>query len=121
MIKINDFIDKSRVVQWAQYKKAKRDAGEECYKCSGFIPYHYTATPGPAMCGSCKNLENNPGQVFSERLVRCPTCSHQQEIDTYDDYSVYEEGEHEVMCNNCEEEYTISTSITYTFKSPRLN
>jgi hypothetical protein len=118
-ININDFLDENGIVNWARYKQAKRNAGEECYKCGGYISHHLI-TGRQMLCSSCNSLNANTGEVYSESLTRCPSCSHQQEIDT-DYYTIFEEGLHCVSCNECGLDYDIETSVKYTYRSPKLN
>ena len=58
-------------------------------------------------------------KMYSKQEVRCPQCGNLQEIDGDDE--IYEEGQHTIYCDECDYEYEIGMSISYTYISPPPN
>ena len=54
--------------------------------------------------------------VYSKTHITCPRCAEMKAIDTEAEYS-YEEGEHTEFCDECDNEFTVSTMVTYTYIS----
>lgn len=48
---------------------------------------------------------------------KCPHCGHVAEISANDWYQLYEEGEHEVTCPSCDEDFTVSTRVSFSFST----
>lgn len=116
MVNFEDFQENNKI-DWVAYRKAKVAAGEECYQCGGFILF---AKGVPALCISCQELDTSDQEVSHSKLIRCPKCKHASFVDEYscDSRYIYDEGEHEVTCNNCNHQFSISTHVTYLFTSP---
>lgn len=45
----------------------------------------------------------------------CPYCDELIDIGEYDLFHLYEEGEHEIDCPNCEKEVRVYTRVKYSF------
>ena len=54
-------------------------------------------------------------EFFGNDNPKCPHCGADCEISQNDWYSLYEEGEHEVTCPDCDRDFIVSTSVSYTF------
>lgn len=61
-------------------------------------------------------MEQEKDAVISNWQTRCPKCGYVQSVD--DQYELYEEGEHGIMCHECEHEYTVNTGIIIQIESP---
>lgn len=61
------------------------------------------------------NSMGNPGGEF-----RCPHCGELHDLDPDEDYEMYEEGEHEYWCSECDKCFTVSTMPYWTWTSPAL-
>lgn len=58
------------------------------------------------------------GEVSHGDYIRCPACGSRIVVHDGDSYELLSDGEHEVMCNECEFEFEITTDVTYAFTSP---
>lgn len=47
----------------------------------------------------------------------CPHCRHTRDISEVGSWHLYEEGEHEITCERCELDYTVSTRASYSFST----
>lgn len=56
-------------------------------------------------------------EFFGLRNPRCPHCGTEHDISESGAYRLYEEGEHELDCESCEREFTVSTRVSYTFST----
>lgn len=71
------------------------------------------------ICDECARPQEPGVRYFHDRMFRCPGCGHKSII--HDDLSdLFTEGKHEVCCEHCDEEFVISTEITFTFWSPKM-
>lgn len=120
MISMKDFEDEKGHVDWKAYREAEEKAGEICFKCGTYI---HSLTSEYTQCGECKRLDKKE-EVYHTRFIRCPKCEH---LFTPDEErwpgvarDLYEDGEHEVCCQECEHQFEISTQVTYEFQSPKL-
>ena len=79
-------------------------------------------------CFSCKNKKYNnkisqqikDGEIDSvdcEDEIFCPYCGEINEVN--DNYEIYEDGEHDFTCCDCEKEFTVTTNISYSFDTKR--
>lgn len=112
--KFNDYkVDGN--IDWTAYRKAQTENGEICSKCRSHITFakgHETA------CRDCDKLENDDGEVWSDNYIRCPKCSVTWQPYEREHYELLEDGSHDVTCQNCDHDFTVSTSISWTFNSP---
>lgn len=105
------------IVDWNALEQARINAGESCYSCRRFVLF---GGPGRSLCGSCKSIRDDSGEITHHSSFRCPYCHHTSTVSDSEQYELYEEGEHEVGCSNCNKDFTVSTAIQYTFTSPAL-
>jgi hypothetical protein len=90
-----------------------RQNGRECIQCGGIVCL-LNPSGRPSRCGSCIALQDDAGEVLHSDLIRCPHCRHTQFAEGH----LYSDGEHEVYCGECDQVFTVSTSVSYTFTSP---
>lgn len=112
MIDINDYLDENRRISWPAYRRARRDAGEECDKCGGII-----AKPAgnPITCWNCRMLD--PDVVITDCSIRCPNC---EQVTMVAESELFQMGDHTICCDCCNHKYDITTRVTYAFESPAL-
>lgn len=48
---------------------------------------------------------------------RCPHCGEGCDVDRNEWWKLYEEGEHEVTCPHCDEDFSVSTRVSYSFST----
>jgi len=117
MININNF-NKDGKIDFHTYHQAQIENGERCYECNNYLVY------GPnnyrQLCHECKNMDSNE-EVDHSKMVRCPYCKCKIDVHENELYNLYEEGEHEINCMRCNGTFEVSTSVSYSFKSPELN
>lgn len=116
MISYQDYKDENGNINWKAYYQAQRDNGEKCYKCGEFI---YPNKGYMSLCYDCQQLERCSGEVDA-KSIRCPNCK--TIFNPYDEemYDLLNDGEHDVQCPHCDEEFEISTEVEYSFTSPPL-
>ena len=101
-------------VDWKAYRKAQLENGERCSKCDNIIFWHKGYE---SLCMECEDIDK-PGELHHSDFIRCPRCGSLEDVQYSEQYELYEDGEHSVMCDECDFEYEISTYVKYTFKSP---
>lgn len=116
MISFTDFEDPvTKKIDWGAYHHAEVAAGQKCTCCGDMI---YPAKGHPSRCSSCEDLDADP-EVRHDHLIRCPACgNHWKPQDTEDYKTAHEDGDHEVNCPECDHEFTVTTSVSYTYTSP---
>lgn len=50
--------------------------------------------------------------------IRCPHCGAEETVSS--EHEIYDEGEHEVWCDECDHVYRVSTIVDRTYESPPL-
>lgn len=81
-------------------------------------------------CYSCRNKscqdkikeEISSGEedsTFCEDDVFCPWCGEIYSTD--DDYDLYEEGEHELVCGECGKPFMADVTISYSYSTKKLD
>lgn len=50
---------------------------------------------------------------------KCPHCGHECDIDDNGWYRLYQDGDHDVTCPDCGEEFTVASSSSWTFSTLR--
>ena len=56
-------------------------------------------------------------EFFGLKNPRCPHCGAEADIGERDLYHLCEEGEHEVECEGCDLDFTVSTRVSHTFST----
>lgn len=124
MVDIKDYYGEDGSVDWGAFNKAKVDAGEICWKCDKyilnrplFLPGSTVRQEGRQLCGGCKNLAGTES-VYHEKFFRCPACGEETLVFENEYYELCVEGTHNVTCLDCEHEFEVNTTVTYSFESP---
>ena len=112
----DDFKDSNGKLDWDAYKKYEVSIGSRCNKCGAYILFEKGF---PDHCNQCKKLDN-PGEVNFGNAVRCPSCTKSFDPYDYELYDILEDGEHTIICPDCDYEFEISTHVTFEFDSPAL-
>ena len=119
MIKIKDFEREDGSTDWDAYHKAEMANGDRCMTCGCYIiPIVFQDTHGPRECNSCRNMISDDGEVSHDSRVRCPHCGKITKVDDLAEYGIYEEGELEMNCEECEKEFTVQVQVSYSYTSP---
>lgn len=120
-IEIEDYQTENGI-DWKAYEAAEIEAGQTCSRCKTSILYPLLSewTGGERLCGSCKTMDNEKGEVSHNTDLRCPKCGFLMNVNDYDlwESGIYEDGEHETDCAECEHIFTFITHISYSYKSP---
>lgn len=56
-------------------------------------------------------------EFFGLDKPKCPHCGDELDISESGSYQLYEEGDHEITCEACDLDYTVSTRVSYTFST----
>ena len=117
MISYKDFERPDGSVDWEACDRAKKAVGDSCTECGAFLLF---GMGHPEKCASCKALVHDAGAVHHASSVRCPHCRKLMDVSDSELYALYEAGEHEITCHGCDREFTVSTSVSFSFESPAL-
>lgn len=115
MISFNDYKKPNGDIDWAAHEAALVAAGEVCSQCGTYIIRLFGKPSGPTLCGSCKALIEDNDEVSSGSFVRCPACGNQMDAC---EPELYEDGSHDVTCDECDHEFEVETNISFSFTSP---
>lgn len=58
-------------------------------------------------------------EFFSNDNPKCPHCGHECSVSENEWWKLYEEGEHDVTCPSCDDDFSVSTRVSYTFSTDR--
>ncbi|NMZ77406.1 hypothetical protein HBO32_30375 [Pseudomonas nitroreducens] len=47
----------------------------------------------------------------------CPHCGNEFDVMQNEAWELYEEGEHEVQCNTCDENFSVNTHVKFSFST----
>lgn len=64
-------------------------------------------------------LSGEETETSCEDEVICPWCGEVQEYDI-DDYEIYEEGSHEMQCQDCNKKFRMTTNVSYSYDTEQL-
>lgn len=117
MINMDDYRREDGHIDWTAYKEAQVNAGDRCSDCGAYIMF---AKGYPDKCCDCKLMEKDEEEVTHNELIRCPYCKNK--MNAWDcEFDRLEDGSDEtVYCSECDSEFEVGISITYTFKSPEI-
>ncbi len=113
-VKSVDFKDADGGIDWKAFQKARLENGEVCESCRDSIVY---PRGHRASCLDCEDL-SLADEVSHGSRIRCPKCGAVWDPHEAENYDVFEDGEHEVSCQECDCDFTVSTDVSYTFTSP---
>ena len=118
---IDEFKKDDDTIDWQALEEARIKSGEACSQCKSFILF---PTGTETKCGNCQEFDESKESVEHGTLVRCPSCKHQWDIERYfssnAEYDIFEEGEHNIICPECEHEFEVTTKILRSYISPEL-
>jgi hypothetical protein len=118
MIDFKSFKKPGGNTDWTAYRGAQVAAGEVCQKCHQHIfSFFGIPTAGPRLCGECKALAEDAGEVNSSSYVRCPACGHQMGTNGFDG-ELHSDGTHDVSCGECDHDFEVTTNVSFSFESP---
>lgn len=103
-------------IDWPAVRAARLANGEICTRCGTCIVW---PSGHRSECSACQKL-NLTEELNHDRLVRCPHCGNSFDPSETDYYELYGDGEHTVNCFDCGKDFTVETSVSYTFTSPPL-
>ena len=58
-----------------------------------------------------------PDGYWGADSPKCPHCGEVCDVSDNEWWKLYEEGEHEVTCPHCDGDFTVSTSVSYSFST----
>jgi hypothetical protein len=109
MVSFSDFKGPDGHIDWPAVRAAEVAAGERCYQCKRLsIP----SRGYRALCASCGALAD-PYEVVHSNMIRCPDCGVARIVE-----DLYQEGTHSVTCYECDYEFTVECTVSYSFTSP---
>lgn len=95
---------------------------KKCQTCKGryitFVPAGRFHRADNGFCDDCDAMHSTTDEVESKSVTRCPACGEVHIVDYGD--RLYEEGEHEIYCGHCDNQYPVRTEVSYTFVSPAM-
>lgn len=56
-----------------------------------------------------------PSGFWGKDQPVCPHCGHECDVSENDWWRLYDEGEHEVSCPHCNEDFTVNTRVSFSF------
>lgn len=56
-------------------------------------------------------------EFFASSDPKCPHCGDECSVSDNEWWKLYEEGEHDVTCPSCDEDFTVRTSVSYSFST----
>lgn len=113
--KMDDFRKGDGKIDWQAFHNAEVEAGDICQKCHTFILF---AKVGPVLCGQCRKATEETEELWHDRFVRCPKCGYMWDPSETDDYHLMADGDHDAHCCECDHEFEMGTSISFSYKSP---
>ena len=116
---MEDYRKEDGKIDWQAYRQAEIDIGERCYKCGEFILLFTRENKTQSLCGACIDLLKND-EVSHHSYVRCPKCQDITNVFGSERYELYQEGEHEVSCSECDCDFEVRTDVEYKFTSPKV-
>lgn len=117
MLSFEGFRRPDGTTDYAAHTRAEKESGHRCMTC-GMLTSLISEPTGPRECYDCKALRNDAREVDHSGRVRCPQCGNTEEVDW--ESGLHEEGENPYDCSECGYEYTVDTSISFSFESPPL-
>ena len=66
---------------------------------------------------SAKFAALRPSDFWGKDQPICPHCGTECDVSDNGWWKLYEEGEHEVSCPSCDEDFTVSTRVSFSFST----
>ncbi len=111
-------------IDWGKYQElkcselvARKSKGEICQRngCNRFIVW---SRGYPQICSDCKALDSQE-ELHHPSEIRCPKCGYHWSVFDGENYGLHAEGEHKTSCPDCNHDFEVSTSISWSFQSPK--
>ncbi len=118
MVKMDDFRGEDKCIDWHAFHKAQIEAGEICQRCQTHITLSMFNKGIATLCYQCREATEKTEELWHDKFVRCPKCGHLWDPSECEDYDLLGDGEHDATCPECDHDFEISTSISFSFKSP---
>ena len=97
-------------------RQEETDRGEYCCRCGAWI--FFPKPPGYRReCSDCKALHGQ-AETAHKKFIRCPGCGHTWDPFEEGSSGVFEDGPHDVSCEDCGHEFKVTTRVSYVFTSP---
>lgn len=58
-----------------------------------------------------------PDEYWAASAPKCPHCGEVCSVSKNEWWKLYEEGEHEVTCPSCDGDFSVRTSVSYSFST----
>ena len=56
-----------------------------------------------------------PDGFWGADQPKCPHCGTVFDVSEHGAWNVYEEGEHELSCGDCDQDFTVQTRVSFSF------
>lgn len=76
-----------------------------------------TTEPYAALKRAKEDEPHMPDGYWGADIPKCPHCGEVCDVSDNEWWRLYEEGEHEVTCPHCDGDFTVSTSVSYSFST----
>ncbi len=110
----NDYM--KELSDYRQRHAQEVEEGKWCCKCNAFLLFSHGF---PERCADCQKIDK-PDELRHDHFVRCPKCKSTWQPYEHEEYEVFEEGQHEICCQECDHSFEVETWIQYTFTSPPI-
>lgn len=68
-----------------------------------------------------KSIEEGEPNTFSSDYVVCPYCGNAISDEDLIDYpELYEDGEHELLCDECGKTFEVDTMVSYSWETQKM-
>lgn len=61
--------------------------------------------------------DDNSIEYWYNDNPKCPYCDYDIDINTYELWTLYEEGDHNIDCPNCDKSITVSANAKWSFST----
>ena len=100
--------------------KARIANGEMCPRCFRHNITNREPTGTPTECYDCAQAAADDSAINMDEKVRCPECRHIFDPAANEMYAALDDGEHEITCPECGEDFEITTSVSRDYDSPAM-
>lgn len=115
MARMERYQDEDGSVDWDRLHAAENADGSRCYKCGDYL---VIAVGHRRRCRDCENMATSKDAVGHDKNIRCPRCKVETDPYEFEMYELFQDGDHDVTCQECNYTFEISTIVRYSFTSP---
>lgn len=76
---------------------------------------------GRQVCPDCLNIESSALHCDHNKMIRCPRCRHLINPYREEMHHAFNDGDHDIICPECQHQFKVAVSVEYTFTSPRMD